>query len=161
MPTARIPVKRLRENYIRGKVDLLRVYGERLRARGFRIPADADEELPLAIVRTETELIVSQEPPGRLPNNHPAVWSLLQRITRVDAAAVAELLGLLLAEGDDRAEVLQGLETALPEHLAHVYADHGTSGEGDMTQVVPAQWVADRELCGKVLLLMGAREEAL
>lgn len=161
MSTARIPVQRLREHNIRGKADLLRVYGDKLRLRGFRIPPDADEDLPLTVVRTDTELLLSQEPPGRLPNNHPAVWQLLQRITRVEVQAVAELLALLLAEGDDRADVLQTLEAELPLGSDYVYADHGARGEGDVSQVVPAQWVADRDLCGKVLLLMGMREDGL
>lgn len=154
MPSVKVAAKRFRENNIVCPKTFLRVYGRKLEERGFRI------DQPLQMDRSEEWLAVSQEVSGRLANNNPRVWPLLQRIARVDGTAISELLGVLLAEGDDRADVMQTLEAAMPEE-SFVYADFGTANDGHTTEVISGSKVAERELCGKVLLLMGAREEDL
>ncbi len=165
MPTARIGVGRLREFAIVGKASLFRVYGQALRERGFHLPVDLTpqemEDLPMRLERSADFLTLTQEVPGRLPNNDPRIWPLLSRLGRWDGKAAAELLAVLLSEGDDRAEVLRGLEVSMPENMPHLYVDHGLSQENDVFDVVPSHVVAERELCGKVLLLMGGREEVL
>lgn len=155
MLTAKLNVIKLRQNWIRCEKDLLHVYGPALRQRGFRL------DMPLTVTRTDAELIITQEPPeGRLANNHPEVWVLLQRIAGGDKTAVDSLYSLLLAEGDDRAEVLATLEVSVPQDTV-VSADWGTKTEGHATETIRAEVMADRQLCGKVLLLMGCREEVL
>lgn len=158
MPSAIIPVKRFREHRIYDDASLLRVFGPALTERGFRL------DLPWQRERNEESLIVTQEVPGRIPNSDPRLWPLLQAVGGGEAKAISRILGLLLAEGDDRAKTLGNLEVSMPfveGDNGMVSADFGTQTDSHTDQMIPASKIAERLLCGKVLLLFGLREETL
>lgn len=163
MPTVHIKAASLRERHVRDEKTFLRAFSQDLRERGFRV------DLPFTTQRNDDGLVITQEPPNRLASNNPKVWPLLQRVAGCDMAAMPQLLGVLLAENDDRAEVLQSLEVDMPADSNGNMPDYdeetGRGGAGRSPglseKVISGRQMVARLLCGKVLLLMGAREEGL
>ncbi len=135
--------------------NMLRLLGAKLRARGFRL------DLPIAIARTEDQAVLTQDDPEpRVPRNHPQLVALLNRIKFGDAGAMPLLYGLLMAEGDDRAEIMADMEESMPES-AEVYDDFGERGDGHSGKLTTTEAVASKRLCADVLLLFGVREEPM
>ncbi len=168
MPEVMIPGVRLRENNIRTPQDLLRVYAPALIARGFRLKQDGPDHRRVWITdppagfdqREENNVYVSQDVPDRIPNNAPGIWHFLQRIAAVDVTAVQPLLALLLSEGDDRAATIQAIEVIMPENLT-LSEDFGQATDGHSEKTITSEQMANRILCGKILLLFGLRQEPL
>ena len=168
MPSLQIPAKKLHENNARDVASFLRAFAERLRVRGFRLKKDGPAwrevwiaDPPLTLERSDDILTVTQEVEGRLPSNSPLINPLLNLISRCDTTAVGDLYATLLAESDDRAEILSELEVAMPENVGDVTEDFGTASDNIGSAIISGTVIAERELCRRVLVLMGCREEKL
>ena len=169
MPKVVIPGVRLRENNIRNPQELLRVYAPALLARGFRLREEGPShkrvwvaDPPAEIVQAEEYNVhVSQTVPGRIPNNDPRLWSLLQRIATAESTVpISLLINLLASEGDDRLAALQAIEITMPESLL-LADDSFTQSDGHSDKSISSEQMALRLLCSKILLLFGLREEPL
>lgn len=162
MSSLKIQARRLTPGEFEDNARLVKWAREQLLARGFcpdpTYPLEFERSSP-AWGEDESVVISQPEPPGRIGKNHPQAWPLFQRIAQGDIGAYGPLLGLLLAEGDDRAAYLQALpdQVAMPEE-AVVYADFGGQSDGHNSEQVEGAKVAARELCGRILLLFGLRE---
>ena len=166
MPTVQIPVRMFRENHMRPSyADFYRMFAERLQARGFAFVQDDDGNWkpahPLQVSRGDELLTVSQEVPGRVPDD--AIAGYLYDIRAGVFAAVGRLCGALLAEGDDRAKILSKLEGSVPEESAF-FADTGDnrSTAGAKTEpdaaVIDGKRMAELEICRKALVLFGVMQ---
>ena len=96
--------------------------------------------------------------------NHPQVNMLLQRIHRGDSLAIDQLYAILLANNDDRAEVLGNLSVDMVEDLQTTSGYGTASGSKEREPdepMVSGEKIAGWLLCQKALLLMGVRNEAI
>lgn len=167
MPIAQIPVKLFRENHMQpNQKDFFRVFAERLIARGFRFEQNEDCEwepvYPVQFSRGDEFLVVTQNVPGRISND--AISGYLYEIRAGNFSAVSRLCGVLLAEGDDRAQLLDRLESAVPKDstfFADTGDSRGTAGANTEPDapMMEGQKVAEREVCRKALILFGVIEE--
>lgn len=163
---ARISMRSIHSRRAFSKEDLLARFGPALTLRGFRVDRPGEIELQ----RTEISddfMTVIQFVPGRVPNENPQltgyvyhIKAAMQRIDQLQAdgdfqsesyavsqralTLAGQLYHWLTQQGDDRAEILKGLE-----------------GEGGAEGM--AGWADDAgciaDLCRKVLLVMGAIQE--
>lgn len=162
MPTATLPVSRLRHYWIRNQADLLHRYGEDLKKRGFSM------NHPIDVQRTPEFLTLTQAPlppDVRVPNTDPELMGYLHRCQRGDFSVIGDLYRFLLLRKDDRAEVLQACSVNMPENPGMVTAGFGgRSGSLEHEPdepTVPWEHVANWQMCQAALLLFSVRTEPL
>src|SRR5271166_6234065 len=162
MLQAACKMRLLRAEWVRTKRELLRRLGPQLAARGFNLalPDTIEIIIPEQLVPDAIITVTQEDPPGRLPRSHPQLTYLCARLARGDQLAIGELGSLLMAEGDDRYDVFEKLEVAMPEQC-EVYADFGTRGDAHSDERVDGEKMAVWLLCQKCLLLMGAKQELM
>ena len=167
MPIVKIPASRLREHYI-GKFgyppdpfrDMMRVFGERMQFRGFRMVKNAKGILmpdpPVQTTRDESFITFTQDVPGRVSDKSSTLRSYLDRIRSGDTAAVSLLYGYLLENGDDRAAMFDVIGASSPEGMTvEVSEDFGQSTEAIGGRPVPHSVIVNREICVGILRLFG------
>ena len=165
---ARISMRSIHNKRAFSKEDLLAKFGQALTLRGFRVDQPGTIELQRHDA-ADDYMTVIQETPGRVPNDNQQLTGYVfhikaaaQRIEQIQGegdftgeaytvaqralSIVGQLCHWLEQQGDDRAEIMKGLE--------------GEGGAEGMTG-----WADDAgciaDLCGKVLLVMGAVQEVI
>ncbi len=174
MPTARIPLIRFRENQMDPtEQGFLRVFGDRLAARGFRFTRGKRGKYipdpPISYQRDEQFLHLTQDiATGRVKDRHPMLQSLLVAIRNGQPDAVEQLKGFLLAEGDDRLAVVEsilgsegGAAGSDGQAAAMLLSDPRDGSLNLEAPQVPSSVLADRRERERVLLLFGVRQEEL
>lgn len=171
--TARCPVTKFRELYIApNEQGFLRCFGHALVARGFRIRQERKGRFmvwtpdpAIDYQRGEEWLECRQEVPDRLALKDQRLSAALYRVQIGAPSCLEELAGLLLSEGDDRAEVVAGMEEATAAGQdgapADMTVDSGSrsGAPGVLTEadarIVPGTVLAEARLRERVLTLFG------
>ena len=152
MPATTLARAKLRTEWVRTREQLLRRFGPALQERGFSL------KHPIDVEERENDLSITQDVPGRMTLHHPQLAGLLMRIKAGDFLAIDQLYAVLLANNDDRAETLAGLEVTMAQDVAVVANYGGQTGTKEREPdepIVDGEKVAQHLLCQKVMLLMG------